>query len=50
MYAKAKREGVAKALARSVLDNPQDTSKADEVRKRCFLSFRDDGNFDIMLL
>ncbi len=37
MYSKAKGEGVAKALAKSVLDNPQDTTKADEVRRRILL-------------
>jgi hypothetical protein len=28
---------MAKALAKSVLDNPQDTSKADEVRRKILL-------------
>lgn len=37
MYAKAKGDGAAKALAKSVLDNPQDTSKADEVRRKILL-------------
>ena len=37
MYAKAKGEGVAKAPAKSVLDNPQDTSKADEARRKILL-------------
>lgn len=37
MYAKAKGNGVAKVLAKSVLDNPQDTSKADEIRKKILL-------------
>ena len=37
MYAKAKGEGVAKALAKSVLDNPQDTTKADAVRRKILM-------------
>lgn len=34
MYARAKGEKVAKALTQEVLDNPDDASKADEVRAR----------------
>lgn len=34
MYAKAKGERAAKALAQEVLDNPDDVSKADDVRTR----------------
>jgi hypothetical protein len=37
MYAKAKGESAAKALAKSVIDNPEDTSKADEARKKILL-------------
>lgn len=37
MYAKVKGDGAAKALARCVLDNQQDTSKADEVRRKILL-------------
>ncbi|MBV5329409.1 MAG: DUF4091 domain-containing protein [Chlorobium sp.] len=33
MYAKAKGDKVAKALAKSVLDHPKDVNKADEVRR-----------------
>ncbi len=37
MYAKAKGDGAAKILAKSVLDNPEDTARADEVRKKILL-------------
>jgi hypothetical protein len=37
MYAKVKGDAAAKALAKSVLDNPQDTARADEVRKKILL-------------
>jgi hypothetical protein len=34
MYAKSKGETAAKTLAKSILDNPNDTNKADEVRHK----------------
>lgn len=37
MYAKAKGEGAAKTLAKSVLDNSQDTARADTVRRQILL-------------
>jgi len=37
MYSKAKGDAAAKMLAKSVLDNPLDTTKADEVRKKILL-------------
>lgn len=37
MYAKIKSEGVAKALAEVVCDYPEDTSRADEVRRKILL-------------
>lgn len=37
MYAKVKGDGAAKALSKSVLDNPQDTTKADAVRRKILL-------------
>jgi len=37
MYSKAKGDAAAKRLAKSVLDNPLDTTKADEVRKKILL-------------
>ena len=37
MYAKAKEDADAKALAKSVLDYPQDTAKADVVRRKILL-------------
>ncbi len=37
MYSKAKGDVAAKRLAKSVLDNPLDTTRADEVRKKILL-------------
>jgi len=37
MYAKAKGDGAAKALAKSVMDNLQDTTRADEVRRKILM-------------
>ena len=37
MYAKVKGDAAAKALAKSVLDYPQDTAKADVVRRKILL-------------
>jgi len=34
MYAKAKGDAAAKALAKSVLDSPEDTANADAVRRK----------------
>lgn len=50
MYAKAKGEGAAKTLAKSVLDNHQDTAKADEVRRKILveLSNEDKGRNDYL--
>lgn len=37
MYAKAKGDAAAKALAKAVMDNPEDTTKADEVRRKILI-------------
>jgi len=37
MYAQAKGDATAKASAKSVLENPEDTTKADEVRRKILL-------------
>jgi hypothetical protein len=37
MYAKMKGEGAAKAFAKRVLDHPEDTSRADETRRKILI-------------
>lgn len=37
MYAKVRGESAAKALAKTVLDHPEDTAKADEVRRNILI-------------
>jgi len=37
IYAKANGDAAAKAPAKSVLDNPKDTARADEVRRNILL-------------
>ncbi len=39
MYAKAKGDAAAKALAKDVLDHPEDTTKADQVRRMILNQF-----------